>query len=208
MKENTVSKKSLTVITLALAVGAAVLLTLLVLNRNDLPSNVLANKPSAESSFNELTAAVPPPLTMRFPEIREWILKGMAAKGAKLSVVNIWATWCEPCRAEMPELAEFAQSGNAPLFLVSADNESDIESVRAFLGENKAHFQTSLIAGAQDDFITNWQGLTASLKTPWSMTLPATFLVSDTGQIRAMLSGATTASALKSFVDKHLEARR
>ncbi|MBL7689612.1 MAG: TlpA family protein disulfide reductase [Bdellovibrionaceae bacterium] len=198
MKENKVSGKSLIVVTLALMVGTVIVLTLMVLNRKD------ASPPSSTS----VAAEVPAPHMLKFPQIREWILKEMAAKGAKLSVVNIWATWCEPCRAEMPELAKFAQSGNAPLFLVSADNESDIESVRAFLGESKANFQTSLIAGAQDEFIMEWQKLTESLKTPWSMTLPATFLVTDTGEIRAMLSGEKTESELRAFVAKHQDAKR
>lgn len=198
MKENKVSGKSLIVITLALIIGTVLVLTLMVLNRKDAPTPEPANH----------ATAVPAPHMLKFPQIREWILKEMAARGAKISVVNIWATWCEPCRAEMPELARFAQTGNAPLFLVSADNESDVESVRAFLGESKANFQTSLIAGAQDEFITEWQKLTESLKTPWSMTLPATFLVTDTGEIRAMLSGETTESELKAFVTKHQDAKR
>jgi thiol-disulfide isomerase/thioredoxin len=198
MKENKVSGKSLIVVTVALIIGAVLALALMVLNRKD------ASPPTPTS----LAAAVPTPHMLKFPQIREWILKEMAAKGAKLSVVNIWATWCEPCRAEMPELAKFAQAGNAPLFLVSADNESDVESVRTFLAENKANFQTSLIAGAQDEFITEWQKLTESLKTPWSMTLPATFLVTDTGEIRAMLTGETTESELKAFVAKHQDAKR
>lgn len=198
MKENKVSGKSLIIVTVALIIGTVLVLTLMVLNRKD------ASPPTPAS----LATAVPAPHMLKFPQIREWILKEMAAKGAKLSVVNIWATWCEPCRAEMPELAKFAQTGNAPLFLVSADNETDIESVRAFLGENKANFQTSLIAGAQDEFITEWQKLTESLKTPWSMTLPATFLVTNTGEIRAMLTGETTESELKAFVAKHQDAKR
>ena len=132
MKENKVSGKSLIVVTVALIIGAVLALALMVLNRKD------ASPPTPTS----LAAAVPTPHMLKFPQIREWILKEMAAKGAKLSVVNIWATWCEPCRAEMPELAKFAQAGNAPLFLVSADNESDVESVRTFLAENKATFQT------------------------------------------------------------------
>lgn len=206
MKEKPVYGKSRITLILTLIIGALVVLVVTIVTRQEDPS--AQTSVSGSKADRGILANVPRPLTMKYRDIRKWIQDEMASRGARLSVVNIWATWCAPCRAEMPELAKFAASGTAPLFLVSADNESDIDEVQAFLAENKAHLQTSLIAGAQDEFIAEWQKLTTSLKTPWSMTLPATFLVTDTGEVRAMLARETTAEELKNLVSKHRDARR
>jgi len=47
-------------------------------------------------------------------------------------VVNVWATWCPPCRAEMPLLAEYARQGYPIAFLNSGE---DAPTVRRYLDE-------------------------------------------------------------------------
>ena len=138
-------------------------------------------------------------------EIQNWIAEKMKSSGSKIGVVNIWATWCEPCRDEMPELAKFQKEGIAPLFLISADNEIDEPIVRTFLSQKGVAFESSLIKGDQQEFIENWQKL--SSKDParqWSMSLPATFLVDTSGQVISFAVGTTTAAELSALVKKTL----
>lgn len=47
-------------------------------------------------------------------------------------LVNVWATWCPPCRAEMPLLAEYAKQGYPIVFLNSGE---DAPTVRKYLDE-------------------------------------------------------------------------
>jgi thiol-disulfide isomerase/thioredoxin len=58
----------------------------------------------------------------------------------KILFLNIWATWCPPCRAEMPTMAglyeRFSRQG---LSMVAVSNE-DRETVRAFLEKNAYPF--------------------------------------------------------------------
>src|SRR4051794_41056060 len=53
------------------------------------------------------------------------LLREIRKPGARAVLVNVWATWCDPCRAEMPRIARFFQAHRAEglrLVLISADD--------------------------------------------------------------------------------------
>ena len=52
--------------------------------------------------------------------------------GGEVSVVNVWASWCGPCRVEHPELMKLKEAG-VPVFGV--DYKDDPNNARAFLAE-------------------------------------------------------------------------
>lgn len=63
----------------------------------------------------------------------------LAAKRDKVVLLNVWATWCGPCRYEIPELQklhEQYQSRGLEVVGVSVD-ESGVDSVRSFVAEQK-----------------------------------------------------------------------
>jgi peroxiredoxin len=51
----------------------------------------------------------------------------------RVVLVNIWATWCEPCRNEMPQLDKLYQSKKASGFVVLGISDEAIETQQAFL---------------------------------------------------------------------------
>ena len=64
-------------------------------------------------------------------------MAAVKAPGASAVLVNVWATWCEPCREEMPDLVRFYREHRAQglrLVLVSADDEDQRARGRARAG--------------------------------------------------------------------------
>lgn len=60
---------------------------------------------------------------------------GLAATdlASKVSIVNVWASWCVPCRVEMPLLVELAESGTVPIYGINYKDRAD--AALAFLDE-------------------------------------------------------------------------
>ena len=191
--QKTASRRSADVIGVLL-VATAVLIGVAYLRHGEhgsLPTNLSAERLVIHKTSSE--------------EIQAWIAAEMKKSGAKVGVVNIWATWCEPCREEMPEFAKFQKSGLAPVFLISADSEADEAIIRSFLVEKGVGFESSLISGDQQKFIETWQSLSnADPMKRWSMSLPATFFVDATGKVRSFTVGGITAPELTGLVEKEL----
>ncbi|HSC78468.1 MAG TPA: TlpA disulfide reductase family protein [Candidatus Acidoferrales bacterium] len=147
--------------------------------------------------------SAPAPLT-QFTSEAEWIdLKGLqerlAAERGRVVVVNYWATWCEPCREEFPELIQFDRewSGRGVVFLsVSLDTASARDTeVKKFLAEQRPSFAVFIRRETDDpDTFIN------AIDPNWSGVLPATFIYDRQGQRRHSLFGPTTQARLETVV--------
>jgi thiol-disulfide isomerase/thioredoxin len=95
----------------------------------------VANKAPANRVTNAPNNAQPPVISLNLPpELRDTKLQTLDGESLKLSdfadkvlVLNIWATWCGPCRLEMPELVkisnEYGSRGLVVLGLATSYNE-------------------------------------------------------------------------------------
>src|SRR3954466_12666606 len=82
------------------------------------------------------TALASAPLRVEVAELPA-ILAAVKAPGAQAVLVNVWATWCEPCREEMPDLVRFYRDHRAQglrLVLISADDDDQRAEVARVLG--------------------------------------------------------------------------
>ena len=57
--------------------------------------------------------------------------------GTSPVVLNFWATWCPPCRTELPELAQFARNNEGAVQFYGIDLQESPQVVEAFLAEQK-----------------------------------------------------------------------
>lgn len=93
-------------------------------------------------------------------------------------LLNFWATWCEPCREEMPSVEQLRKKLAGRPFVVLAVNVNEPESrVRNFLSRLPLDFPVLMDADGRTT-------------TAWKVRiLPASFLIARDGRIRYTVTG-------------------
>jgi thiol-disulfide isomerase/thioredoxin len=113
------------------------------------------------------------------------VRQAVAVARGDVVLLNIWATWCNPCREEFPHLVrlrrELAAQGFS-LLLVSADFENQLPKVADFLADQGVDFRTYWKVGSDAEFIDG-------IDPRWSGALPATFVYDRGGTLRDFWEG-------------------
>jgi thiol-disulfide isomerase/thioredoxin len=134
-------------------------------------------------------SAKPTDAMLPMPADLATILAAVRAPGARAVLVNLWATWCDPCREEMPDLIRFYRAHRAEglrLVLVSADDPESQKDVARFLTEAGAAGALAFIKTGDDMAFIN------GLDARWSGALPASFLYDSRGAQRQFWPGRVT----------------
>ncbi|ORE93108.1 Redoxin domain-containing protein [Stappia sp. 22II-S9-Z10] len=109
----------------------------------------------------------------------------LAALKGKVTLLNLWATWCAPCRAEMPSLAALHEAKSGPDFAVVATSIDDKDRGRPedFLAETGA----TALAYHREPTLTLFNSLRQAGLTEG---MPTTLLLGPDGCIAGVLAGA------------------
>lgn len=141
------------------------------------------------------------------PEVREIdlaallkILQRPPDRDARPILVNFWATWCEPCRDEFPDLVRIKadyEKRNLDFITVSLDDPAEIKtSVPDFLREMRAAMPAYLLNVIEPQTVVD------AIDPEWGGGLPATFLFDASGKIVFKHTGRVNAVELRTALDK------
>jgi thiol-disulfide isomerase/thioredoxin len=128
------------------------------------------------------------------------VLAEVRRPGAKAVLLNVWASWCDPCREEMPDLVRFLRANEARglrLVLVSADAPDETEEAEKFLASQGIDFRSFVKTGGDMTFIDG-------LDKRWSGALPVTFLYDGRGRQRHLWQTPVTFEMLQAKLDELL----
>ncbi len=122
----------------------------------------------------------------------------LAETSGKVLVINFWATWCVPCVAEMPELAEFYREhsrDDVAFLALSLDSPDGIEdTVKPFMRQHEIPFPAYVLAERDIEAIS------ALIRQEIYGVLPTTIVYDRGGAVKKMWEGAITLDDLNTVV--------
>jgi thiol-disulfide isomerase/thioredoxin len=125
-------------------------------------------------------------------------LSGMTLSGknytynvGQVAVVNVWASWCAPCRAEAPTLAALSEKYTDVAFMgiLTRDNPVNAEAfARRFALPYPTLIDDAVLIGFRNSLPAN--------------AIPSTVLIDKRGNVAARISGEVTYSSLAELIEK------
>ena len=170
------------------------------------------NSNSEENDKSNGTASSNKPEENKTPAI-DFELKDQYGKTQKLSdykgkvvFLNFWATWCPPCKMEMPDIQKIyekyekqGEKSEVVVLSVAAPNtqdEKDIDGIKSFLEENGYTYPVLMDDG----------GYTFGAYRISS--LPTTFMIDKEGNVFGYVQGGLTQEAMESIIEQTITEKR
>jgi thiol-disulfide isomerase/thioredoxin len=149
-----------------------------------------------------LLAAAAAAQAPRLTPLDESLYRSITASGrGSVVLVDFWATWCVPCRAEMPALVKLAarhRGQGLKLVTISCDEPEQEAGALAFLRQHGAPPPVYIKRVKDDDRFIN------SIDPKWSGALPGLFVYDRQGRMVKSFIGETDMAALETALRKLL----
>lgn len=116
-------------------------------------------------------------------------------KGKKNVIVNFWATWCPPCKEEMPLFQKLYEQYGDELVIIGINLQEDKETIKKFLEEYKITYPILLDPDAETKKLYN------------VITQPVTYFINKDGIIVDKKQGPLTTEETNEKIDKLLKSK-
>jgi thiol-disulfide isomerase/thioredoxin len=146
------------------------------------------------------SAARPPAKAEIVPTEVKALQEIIRKPAAPAVLVNVWASWCQPCVEEMPDIIRFFRKHKERglrLVLVSADFDEGRADAERFLAKVGVDFRSYQKVGDDMAFID-------ALDKRWSGELPASFLYDGKGAVRFFWPGKVSPQDLEHALEELL----
>ncbi len=154
--------------------------------------------PKQDANASDKRSAIPVPVEFPAPELELTDLEGnvvsLADYHGQVVLVNNWATWCPPCKAEMPTLQAFYEDHNEKGFTIIAIDAGDpVADVAQFVKDYGLSFPV---------WADLTQKATVAFRNPG---LPSSYLIDRQGVVRLAWTGAISRGMLDQYVTPLLD---
>jgi thiol-disulfide isomerase/thioredoxin len=138
---------------------------------------VVLNAPMAGSDIDRFRSWTGPTPALELSDLAD-APHTLAEYQGRVVLLNFWATWCVPCRDEMPSLQKLLQRLSGQPFAILAVNYGESRSrIDGFVGSMSLTFP--ILRDPRHEAVTAWR----------VRTLPASFLVGPDGRVRYWVVG-------------------
>ena len=154
---------------------------------------VMAAKPPASAEAEDEYSSIPLPVEYDAPELALTNLAGedesLADYRGNVVMVNLWATWCPPCKAELPVLQEYYDDHKDEGFvIIGIDSQEPPERVESYIKTTTVKYPIWIDLDGAAGMAFN------------SFSLPASFVIDRDGVVRLAWTGAIS----KNMLEKHV----
>lgn len=113
----------------------------------------------------------------------------LASFFGKPIVLNFWASWCGPCKMEMPEIQKFYEQYGEEIHFLLVSVDDSVDSAKAFLADTEYTFPVY------------FDTTSAGAYTYGASSIPLTFFIDADGNLTAYYMGAMSEGILQQGVD-------
>jgi peroxiredoxin len=131
----------------------------------------------------------------------EGVKKILKNDGKKLRLVNFWASWCPPCRAEFPDLVtlyRMYRGRDFEMIGISVDDAKTKDNVPAFLEKAQASYPNRIYSG------TDLEALINAVDPKWEGAIPYTLLIKPGGEVLYRHLGAIEPLEVKKVIVEYV----
>lgn len=117
----------------------------------------------------------------------------LSALRGQVVLINVWATWCPPCRAEMPMIeAAYTQYRDQGFTVLAVNQREDARTVAAYMGESRLSFPALLDRDG-------------AVSTAYrANVLPSSFFIDRAGVVRAVYRGPMSRGVIAGTMEQLL----